>query len=174
MRFANGLVCLLLSGLVQAPLMAQRVHQGSRVRVTAPSLTARPVVGWVDAAGPTTMTLVIRGDSVVFIPLEAVDRLELSVQRWSRSARVKHASNVGVVLGLVAGALVGFAATEPCAQGMCFRGIAILGSAAVGGLIAGSVGALIGASQPTDRWQVTDFNGAGLVHSTRAGPERRR
>lgn len=84
MRFTNGGLQLVMSVTLCLPLSAQdsnHVSEGSRVRVTAPSLTARSMVGWIDAVGPTTMTLVIRGDSVAVVPLQAIDRLELSVKR---------------------------------------------------------------------------------------------
>jgi len=160
MRFRQAGLHLTMFSMACIPLNAQGPIQavpGDRVRVTAPSLAAKPVVGWVDAVGPTTMTLVIRGNSVTVVPLRAVDRLELSVQRWSRSARVKHAAGIGFGVGALAGLIVGLVTTEPCTEQMCFRGIEILGYSALGGLALYGLGAIIGAAQPTDKWQTVDL-----------------
>ncbi len=160
MRFAKGGLELVMSVAVCVPLGAQdsnHASQGSRVRVTAPSLAAKPIVGWIDAVGPTTMTLVVRGDSVAVVPLHAVDRLELSVKRWSRGSRVKHAAGIGAILGVVAGAFVGLIASGDCSGEFCFREFQIMGYAMLGGLALGAVGAVVGASQPTDQWRAVGF-----------------
>ncbi len=178
MRLANGGLQLVMSLAVCVPLGAQdssQVSQGSRVRVTAPSLAARPMVGWIDAVGPTTLTLVIRGDSVAVVPLDAVDRLELSVKRWNRGTRVKHAAGIGAILGVVSGALVGLMVSADCIDGQwCFRGLEILGYAMLGGLALGGVGAVVGASQPTEQWRAADFAGpnSSLVEITDQGRRR--
>ncbi len=178
MRFAKSGLHLVMTAVVCVPLSAQNsnhVSQGSRVRVTASSLAAKPMVGWIDAVGPTTMTLVVRGDSVAVVPLDAVDRLELSVKRWNRGTRVKHAAGIGAILGVVSGALVGLMVSADCREGQwCFRGFEILGYAMLGGLALGGVGAVVGASQPTEQWRAADFAGpnSSLVEITDQGRRR--
>ncbi len=164
MRFTNGGLQLVLSVAVCLPLSAQNanhVSQGSRVRVTALSLAAKPMVGWIDAVGPTTMTLVIRGDSVAVVPLHAVDRLELSVKRWNRGARVKRAAGLGGLVGMVPGLMLGFAASSNCSGEWCWRELEIFGYALLGALAGAGIGAIVGGLQPTDDWQAADLEGAG-------------
>ena len=161
MRFTSGGLQLVMSVAVCLPLSAQdpnRVSPGSRVRVTAPSLTARPMVGWIDAVGPTTMTLVVRGDSVAVVPLHAVDRLELSVKRWNRGTRVKRAAGTGALAGFIPGLLIGLATTRDCSgEFLCLRELTILFSGMLGSLAGAGIGAIIGSQQPTDHWQTAEF-----------------
>lgn len=70
MRFAKGGLHLVMAAVVWVPLSAQNsydVSQGSRVRVTAPTLAAKPMVGWIDAVGPTTITLSTRSAPVMVV-----------------------------------------------------------------------------------------------------------
>lgn len=161
MRFAKSGLHSVMSAVVCVPLSAQdstQASQGSRVRVTAPSLVAKPVVGWIDAVGPTTMTLVIRGDSVIVIPLDAVDRLELSVKRWNRGTRVKRAAGTGALAGFIPGLLIGLATTRDCSgEFLCLRELTILFSGMLGSLAGAGIGAIIGSQQPTDHWQTAEF-----------------
>ena len=124
----------------------------------APRHRHRPVVGWIDAVGPTTMTLVIRGDSVIVIPLDAVDRLELSVKRWNRGTRVKRAAGTGALAGFIPGLLIGLATTRDCSgEFLCLRELTILFSGMLGSLAGAGIGAIIGSQQPTDHWQTAEF-----------------
>ncbi len=161
MRFAKGGLELVMSVAVCVPLGAQdsnHASQGSRVRVTAPSLAAKPMVGWIDAVGPTTMTLVVRGDSVAVVPLHAVDRLELSVKRWNRGTRVKRAAGTGALAGFIPGLLIGLATTRDCSgEFLCLRELTIFFSGMLGSLAGAGIGAIIGSQQPTDHWQTAEF-----------------
>lgn len=177
MRFTNGGLQLVMSVTLCLPLSAQdsnRVSPGSRVRVTAPSLTARSMVGWIDAVGPTTLTLVIRGDSVAVVPLQAIDRLELSVKRWSRGTRVKRSAGIGVLVGIVPGLMLGFAASSNCSGEWCWRGLEILGYALLGALAGAGIGAIVGGLQPTDDWQAADLDGVGYPSPRITGQVGRR
>ncbi len=157
MRFAKSRLHFVMSAAVCVPLSAQdstQASQGSRVRVTAPSLAAKPVVGWIDAVGPTTMTLIIRGDSIAVVPLDAIDRLELSVQRWNRGTMVKRAARTGALAGFIPGLLIGLATTRDCSgEFLCMRELTILFSGMLGSLAGAGIGAIVGSQQPTDHWE---------------------
>ncbi len=173
MRFAKSGLHLVMSAAVCVPLSAQdstRASHGSRVRVTAPSLAAKPVVGWIDAVGPTTMTLVIRGDSIAVVPLDAIDRLELSVQRWNRGTRIKKAAGIGALAGFIPGLLVGIGTTRDCSgEFLCMRELTILASGLLGSLVGAGIGAIVGSQQPTDHWRPADL--AGETFSLLENPE---
>ena len=139
--------------------LALALAPGVRVRLTAPTIGEEAVVGTVvsvDTAG----TIVVRPSqrvgtdgepSLLSIPSAAVKRLEISQGRHSSGSDGAVGSVVGLMGGVVAGALLGSLATGPEA-GMAYLGTLPLGAAV--GLVIGTV---IGA-RPRDHWQTVPLS----------------
>ena len=70
-----------------------------RVRVTAPSITADPVVGDLVANDGDAITIMESGANEIVVPVEAVARLEVRRRRGRKL--------LGAVIGLGAGAVIG-------------------------------------------------------------------
>lgn len=148
MRRLSLLVPWLLALLVSAAsATAQSLPRGVdlRVRVTAPNLLARPLVGRT-AAAPRDSFAMTLGDGAaarIVLPAAAVTQVELSAGR----ERLKWAflgSGVGTLLGGVAGGYLG-GRNDNTGFGAAFG--------LLGGALAGAVGgAVTGALAAPERW----------------------
>lgn len=126
------------------PLQAQvppGIESGDRVRVTAPDLGLREVVGTVrEFSGGVLVFLPEEGDGVREIPLASIRRLERSAGSRGRTLR---GGLVGTGVGLGAGILSG------AAQG---GGESYLWGGFLGGLFGGLAGLVVGALMPAEEW----------------------
>ena len=137
-----------LSTQVQPPL-----ESGKRIRVAAPLVGSERMVGVYLSHDDTTMQLQTEAQvAPLTIPLVYVTRLELSQGRKSNALKglvIDSAS--GVVLGIVAGLVVGQEnGDNPCGGGRPAE------CAAIGAVAVGATGALvglgIGALSKSERW----------------------
>lgn len=142
-------------GIVSPGLSAQQVRlvaAGDTVRVWAPDFglkkTKSTVLGWSDS---TVLVVRLRPppDSVT-IPFGGLYRLDL-LRGKSRSRGLATGAGIGVVGGLLVGALVGQAAVSDCTEFLC--GLDGLNYAFGGALIGAGIGAAVGAAHPPDRWE---------------------
>ncbi len=119
------------------------VKVGDRVRVTAPALEVRDLVGTYIAVRGDTLELESEA-TLLAIPMASVTRLEVVDGR--KSGLVK-----GGVVGLVVGVGIGVAKVSGCGSGDdCFdAGLWLSAPPLAGMLLGGVVGALI----KTDRWR---------------------
>jgi len=133
-----------LSFAAEAPELAP----GSRVRVSARTVTERPLIATLTALDDTALTLRVKGRAdVLVVPRSAITKVEVSL---GRRARGKGAL-IGAGVGIAAGALVGLLhGGDDSSQLVQFSaGDYALGFAALGG----GVGALVGAAvPPSERW----------------------
>lgn len=149
-------IAALAAVLLASPALAQQGSDGltgTRVRVTAPNFFPAPIRGTVTSYNHLGLT-VLREDTTadsavsVTVPLRAVARLDrfaggsASSTAWYRG---RLGAFVGAGLGLIAG---------PLSAKVTGRGVgqsAMLGGAV--GLVSGfTVGAVIGAASPRERW----------------------
>ena len=118
---------------------------GTRVRVSAPDISATPVVGTVRALDATTLTVDVRGRSEpLAVPRDRIHQLEVSSGRRSRWT----GTLVGGLLGAAVGAIVGDSSASKHAYDI--RSADQAGGAVLGLLVGGGIGALI---PPGERWQ---------------------
>ncbi len=142
------------------------VERGARVRVTRrtcpPTVTCvggspQQYVGTFVTWEADTLVVYSNGDTLS-VPANLVTRLAVSRGRKTNTGT---GSVIGLLVGGVVGAIIGYASYEECVpRGFSFSCIGAvdpelyaLGGGIIGGLVGGGVGALIGASIRTDRWQ---------------------
>ncbi len=172
MRHATILIAILAfvpfaSATAQVPL-----RPGERVRVTG-HFFCQPFyncvgglpqryVGTFLSWKADTLVVQSNGDTLS-VPVSLVTRLDVS---RGRKTNTGEGAVIGLLVGGVVGAVIGYASYEECKpQGKFFSCIAdlgpeyaALGGAVVIGLVGGVVGALIGASSRTDRWRAVPLN----------------
>jgi len=138
-----------------------------RVRVTAPSITADPVVGDLVAIDDDAITVMRSGADKIVVPVESVTRLE--VRR--RGGRRLLGAAIGFGAGAMIGGLIGRATEDdriPPSAGECgFLGCDPFGDlpsnadlgAGIGGLLGAAVGALVA---PGEKWETVDHENAQI------------
>ncbi len=159
----------LLGHAAIAPAFAQAPAPGTRVRVTRQSLedlSREQATGLLRAYTTNELTLLGDSGSLLRIPMESVDNLEISLGMASRAGR---GAKIGMGVGLAATALLmlGIARENSGDQfqgALVFLGalVGIAGTAALAG-----IGALIGAGFRSERWALLP------VPTTATDPERR-
>jgi hypothetical protein len=143
---------LALTACLSAPLAAQDapardlrglgVSAGSRVRLTAPSVSERPLVGRVDALTADSLALARGAGARLQIDTRHVEGLAVSAgrNRWGWAIR-------GAGLGFLVGGIVGAQAAS--GDQADFAGLVGL----IAGVIVGTpLGAGIGAAAAPERW----------------------
>lgn len=123
------------------------VMAADRVRVTAPGVLGKPLIGYIVGSDATTLKVVSYGQTMS-VPRASVTRLERSLRRSKRLLGLQ----IGGGIGFAAGAAVGIAlvAAEESRTGSCDQcGMAIGLLGAMGAIPAGLVG---GAVAPGERW----------------------
>jgi len=107
---------VLAAGVCQT-LTAQEptLHKGSRIRLTAPGFSRKPIIGVVDSVSQGTVTMRPDGApsySITRIPLSALSQLEISRRQtrptWSKTAPLWLTAAAGVT-----GALIGYGDNDP-------------------------------------------------------------
>lgn len=84
---------------------------GPRVRVTAPGVSGKRLVGTLLAMDDTTLTLQPqKGTDVLEVPRSAINRIELS----RRPSRRGKGAGIGALVGLGAAVIIGLAAGDDC------------------------------------------------------------
>jgi hypothetical protein len=156
MRIILGIAAL-AAVLLASPALAQQGTDGltgTRVRVTAPNFFPVPIRGTVTSYNQYGLTVAredTTADSIVSVtvPLRAVTRLDrfaggsAGATAWYRG---RLGAFIGAGLGLIAGPL------SAKATGRGVGESALLGGAA--GLVSGfTLGAIIGAASPHERWK---------------------
>jgi hypothetical protein len=118
---------------------------GLRVRVTAPLLGLEHHVGSITRVDGDSIWLANGASAPTSLSISQVTLLEVG----RRSSHV----GPGFVLGLIAGAAVGFALTDMNDCAACEGGHAGAPPAAVGAIAGSALGALIGLTLSIDRWR---------------------
>ena len=161
---------------------ASALRPGARVRVTvvaapdayyageaAPSrlVRTRRLEGDLVRIGADSLALRVQGDTLAFMR-SAVQSLEERVTRTRFQNIVRHGA-IGLGVGAVGGAVIGFVGYEPCEPGEWFcmsRG----GEAALGAVVIGAsgaaAGALVGALRDTGSWRQASLTPATRVAVT--------
>ena len=125
---------------------APPLDPGARVRVTAPGLGIEKQQATFQALRGDT--LVVMADSTMYCPLGSVTRFD--VYR-GRKSHWKTGLAVGAVLGAIAGGAAGYA-SEAIRYESDFAAPVALGALA-GAAVVGALGAGVGATMKTDRWE---------------------
>jgi hypothetical protein len=126
----------------QAPLP---LELGARVRITAPDCGFEKQAATFEALGGGMLVL-----GATNCPLASVARLELHAGRKVSAARALGFPVVGLLVGGVAGGLVGYSTCAPCDYEL--EGLAPAVGAVLGGGV-GFVAGLVVGLLPRDRWQ---------------------
>jgi hypothetical protein len=136
------------------PLEAQSVpepRRGTRVRVFAPSIDRRGLVGNLVALARDTLAILPSGrPDTVLVAFPDITRLEESVRQHSRTLEF---AGIGLLVGAAGGAIMGLArgADDPTWWERSNSGEARIN--AVGfGIVGAIVGAVIGSNHPTELW----------------------
>jgi hypothetical protein len=155
MRAISTTLVTLMSVISVASLPAQSVQlvpEGARVRITMATAAPTVVIGDLIAVSDSTVSVRRQDDAGdVTIPRALVHRLELSAG-FDRGASARK----GGVIGLVIGAVVGFAAGEDCTSEdfICFdRSETGFAGAALGVGVGGLLGYMGGGAE---RWRDSD------------------
>lgn len=151
---------LLLLGLLPCTgLHAQGVLQispGERVRISSTALSDRVAGTVLGVRGPT---LIVRAENndTVYASWPDIRRLETSLGA-SRSATAVRYGGIGLLVGGATGALFGYATYEDANESewclmLCSRKDATVFGGTLLGIITGTVGGILGALAPAERWE---------------------
>jgi hypothetical protein len=126
-----------------------------RVRVLAPGLWSKPILGVLAAADSQAISVTVaRNGTAVVIPLKAVSEVKVR-QGLDRGAGARR----GFLAGFAVGGLTFLSAREEVKEADAF-GIATAAAALVGFVVFPAVGALVGSIIPPEAWQTTQFEPA--------------
>ena len=124
-----------------------QLFQGSRVRVSAPSIAGGRIVGVLTAFDDESLTLEAKGrQGPLIIPRAAITKLDVS--NGPRSRALAWAG-----LGLAGSVLAGLATGAKCPGGTTGSCGSSLGTAILYSLLLAPLGAFIGEAHPGDRWE---------------------
>ena len=163
---------LLIAVLVLTPLTTVTAQEataapGTRIRVSAQGFAAPRLVGTVVALHADTLLFAPqRGRGLIVVPLESIQRLEVSRSRSSVGSTILKYAGIGLFLGAASGALAGpFVMSSGCTalkkdldnQSKCLadlvNGETRLKAALLFGIAGTAVGALVGAIVGRERWE---------------------
>lgn len=154
-------VCLvqILPSLVQA--QSDRLKNGDRIKISAPSVNKKAITGIVIMRSDTDTAIQINKDSTYYITNSLIENLWVSKgkkRNTGKGARIGAISG-GLILGIAAAATN--TEPQPC-DFMCgpmFSNSEAFAIGAVAGILGGSaVGAIIGSVSHTDRWERLPVN----------------
>jgi hypothetical protein len=153
--------------------VAPSIGQGSRVRITAPSLGLEEAVGTVKEA--TDEALVVQFEfprRVGTVDRSEIGKMDVSIQR---EQKVLKSAGVGLLLGAGAGAMLGLASGDDQGTFLAFTAEekALMGGAALG-LTGVVVGLIVGLVRRPDVWSPSlpgdvSLSVVPLVHERGAG-----
>ena len=104
-------VVLSLAGIAVAPAQELSGVVTPRVRVTAPSVSGKRLIGDLVAMDATTLSIKPeKGKAVIELPRAAITRVELSRRR----SRKGTGAAIGALVGLAAGVALGLATGDDC------------------------------------------------------------
>ncbi len=164
-RIVPLVVALVLTASVDlAAQQESTVAPGSRIRVSAPTVSSRPIVGEVVAVHSDTLVIDasawVRGRTQwerleeAEIPLGSLTRLEVS---QGKKSNVGKGALIGGLVGAGVGLALGLAASAEDSEGFAPVGPEgagdVLGVSAIMGGLGAGIGALIGAISPGERWK---------------------
>ena len=145
---ASGGACGLAA---QRSPAAPGLEEGARVRVFAPAVTARPLVGRLLRLSPDSLALQ-SGDGVVTVAIAEAERIQRSLGRSHSQGLVRGLGYGAILGGATVGALVASGA-DVCIYINCLRrdfaGVAggFLAGAVLGAPAGGIVGGVVGVEQ---------------------------
>lgn len=152
------LFSFILITLSPLPIRAQQtgVTVGDRVRIVAPSMQKRPLVGLLGESNDYGIML-HSTDSTYFIPHSSVRKLSVST---GKKRNIAKGAAIGLLSGAAVGGLIGILSYEECTEEgflACFmvpenKGQAFALGAAVGFIPGTLIGIAIGSAK-TDRWE---------------------
>jgi len=134
-----------------------------RVRVTAPSVSGKRLVGTIVALDDTTLTLQAQGaEEKTRIPRAAIAKLEASRRR----SRKRLGAGIGLLAGIGGAAAIHYAADKTCERagertggdqlGVIFTCVGTGAAGLLGGILSVPAGTLIGwAVAPGEKWEET-------------------
>lgn len=131
----------------------ERVTPGTRVRLTAPSLSPRRIDGRIAGLTPDTV-FVIRAGARVAVPTAAVTRAEV-IQGRDHLRGMVVGGLAGAAAGGAAAVLVGLAGESDCHY--CLSSRTLPGAARamfVGAVLTAPAGAMVGLVRGSSRWEV--------------------
>lgn len=145
----------------------QLLAPGTLCRVTAPTLSASPLVGTLAESSDRELILVAPDIGKRTIPFDTVTKVEWSAGRRNR---VGEFALGGALLGLVVGAIGGATSGGDCkgAEGSCAAMGAVTGTVGWG-----AVGALVGTFVKSYRWKEVPLPGAHVSVVPMIGPGSR-
>lgn len=147
-----SMLAALAAFLVSVPAAAQQQSDGlsgTRVRVTSPNFIPEPVTGTVSSYTQQGIVVVdeVTGDSIL-LPLRSVSRLDKFAGGSAASTawyRGRVGAFIGAGLGLIAGPVLAKVVDKEMGE-MAFIGGGV-------GLVSGfTIGAIVGAAAPRERW----------------------
>jgi hypothetical protein len=142
-------------GTAEAQQQPSSLHEGQRIRITAPVRGLTQITGTFVAIRSDTL-LMASVDRQLEVPLSTVTRLEVSRGRSSNAGK---GALIGLVGGLVVGGVINYvacnAATSPrtCFESQEGTQYIFLGLWGASGAVGALVGALVGANVHRDRWE---------------------
>jgi len=157
-------------GVAQAALS---IEEGSRVRVTAPSLGLNEAVGTVQ--GATSEALVVQLEyprRVVTVDRADITGMDVSV---AQERKLRKSLGVGMLIGAGSGVVIGLASGDDEGTFLAFSAEEKAMAAGLGlGLVGGAVGLIVGAINTHDVWSSTlppelDMTVLSLIHEGGAG-----
>jgi hypothetical protein len=147
-KIASGTILLLAASGAGAQDVVT-VAPGQRVRLTLADSNSEgsSLVGEAVALDDSRMTLrVSHRKDLVVVPRPSIQQLELSTGRGSRGRKALIGAAVGTAIGVVVGLNDYEGATDPITSKA--------GTAMIGGVLLGTLGALVGvALPPGERWK---------------------
>ena len=141
---------LLALVLLALPLEARALEPGARVRVTLLAREAPQLTGLVLAIPPDSLVVTAEPDSA----REAIARLDIRKLEVSRGMH-SNAGRFATIGAVVVGLTFGFVAYSDVKESeIDDEGVAVigLGAVAVGALLGGGIGALVGSASHHESW----------------------
>lgn len=157
--FAIVLLMPTLVAVCGSPASAQEgqltTASGPRVRITAPSIAKKPLIGTLTAIDDEKVTVQRSNEGkAVEIRRDALTRFEVSRTRSRKGA----GAGIGAAMGAGIGAALGFASGQDCgAQNAPIVCVSRGAGAAIVGLAGAVVGSIVGATRaPGEKWEMAD------------------
>ena len=135
--------------LAHAQVQEREIQRGARVRVSAPALSSRAVIGNFDTLSAESFSLIsAQTDTLMRIPLSLITRLELSEGR-----RRGRGAGMGALVGFGASVVGGFLCQVACSTGNDAN-FAVVGGLFLGIFVGLPVGGLLGGTVfAPERWR---------------------